>query len=114
MSPSSPLVRVERGESSSMATLIVVKREASGTLHHLQAELAHTLGHGHDVEISGGKRREAEAVPLFLDDPPGRVRRERSDLRIPERRLAERRRRVPDTWRALGFVVVQRDCPAGV
>jgi hypothetical protein len=30
-------------------------------------------------------------------------------LRMPERREADRRRRAPDTWQTLGFVLVARD-----
>jgi hypothetical protein len=114
-----------------MAALIVVKHDAIGTFQHLRATLAHTLvrdveliwdrrasdrrrpGASVAVERRVRDRREAESEPALLE-PRRMERREQPEARMPERRRAERRRREPDTWRTLGFVLVQQDCPAGV
>jgi hypothetical protein len=114
-----------------MTTLIVVRRGASATFQQLQAMVAQRLDG--DVELIwdrrlGDRRRHAPSVsverrvrdrrsaePESLDDPDEarRVeRRQQTQLRMPERRAAERRRRAPDTWQTLGFVLVTRDGPA--
>src|SRR5262245_36776244 len=114
--------------SNDMTTLIVVSRSASATFQHLQAMVAQRPDGNveliwdrrtgdrrrHDpsvpVERRVRDRRSAEPEPLEDPDEARRAeRRQQSQLRIPERRAAERRRRAPDTWRTLGFVLVARD-----
>ena len=56
-------------------------------------------------------RRDPESQPRFLDQRR-LERRQRPEARMAERRQAERRRRAPDTWGTLGFVLVPRDRPA--
>src|SRR5262245_59174521 len=113
-----------------MATLIVVSRSASATFQHLQAMVAQRLDG--DVELiwdrrTGDRRRHNPSIPVErrvsdrrstepepepVEDPDEARRAERrqlTQLRMPERRAGERRRRTPDTWQTLGFVLVARD-----
>jgi hypothetical protein len=64
------------------------------------------------VERRVQDRREAEAEPLILDETRRVERRQHPALRVPERRQTDRRRRPPDTWQTLGFVLVRQDRPA--
>ncbi len=111
-----------------MAILIVVSRTAGQTF-----QLVQTLApqFGRDVELIWDRRigdrrrpdraasvewrrvdrRRAEVENLFLD-ARRMERRQTPASRMPERRQAERRRRMPDTWWALGFVLVRPDSPA--
>ena len=108
-----------------MVALIIVRRNASETFYHLQATWALKLGGDltvtWDRRISDrrryedsipvdrcvGERREVEAEwPDSLNDARRAERRQQPELRMPERRQAERRRRAPDTWGTLGFLVV--------
>jgi hypothetical protein len=111
-----------------VATLIVVRRDAGGTYRHFLTTLARVsrrdvelmwdrrVGdrrHGDaviPVERRIGERRAAdsESEPVFLDEPRRMERRQHSECRVPDRRQGERRQRLPDTWRTLGFVLVPR------
>jgi hypothetical protein len=111
-----------------MTTLIVVRRDAGQTFQHLQAMVAQRLDgdveliwdrrtrdrrrHGPSIAVERRvrDRRAEEAEPLEdLDEARRAERRQQSQLRMPERREADRRRRAPDTWQTLGFVLVARD-----
>jgi len=107
--------------------LIVVRRDAGGTFQHFRTTLAQLGG---DVELLwdrrtserrhhpdparverrvGERRAEAEVEPVFLDEPRRAERRQQPEFWMPERRQSERRQRAPETWKALGFVLVQRE-----
>jgi hypothetical protein len=110
-----------------MTTLIVVRRDAGQTFQHLQAMVQRLDGdveliwdrrtrdrrrHGPSIAVERRvrDRRAEEAEPLEdLDEARRAERRQQSQLRMPERREADRRRRAPDTWQTLGFVLVARD-----
>src|SRR5262249_17735929 len=104
-----------------MATLVVVRRGASETFHHLQGAWAPKLGG--DLTVMWDRRtndRRGSCAPLGVERRVG-VRREvevewpdsLNDVRCqepelrPERRHTQRRRRPPDVWRTLGFLVVR-------
>jgi hypothetical protein len=108
--------------------LIVVSRDASDTFRHFQALVAQRIDgdveliwdrrmrdrRRHDPSIPVERRvrdRRAEEAELLddLDEARRTERRQQSQLRMPERRKAERRRRPPETWQTLGFVLVTRD-----
>jgi hypothetical protein len=113
-----------------VTTIIVVRRDAHGTFQHFQTTLAQLCG---DVELlwdrRTGERRhleasvpverrvrerravEPEAEPVFLDEPRRIERRQQPESRMSDRRQAERRQHVRDTWRTLGFVLVRRNSP---
>src|SRR5215468_10837049 len=104
-----------------MATLIIVRRGASETFHHLQGTWAPKLGgdltiiwdrrtsdRRRAVEQRVGERRQANAE--WLDgfrEARHTERRRQPELRMPERRQTQRRRPAPDTWDTLGFLVVR-------
>jgi hypothetical protein len=112
-----------------MATLIVVRRDATATFQHLRETWAAKLGS--DLELIWDRRtrnrrhpgdsvpverrvhdhREADPEPLDLDEARRGERRQQPELRMPERRWAERRRRAPETWQTLGFVLVSQNRP---
>jgi hypothetical protein len=114
-------------QSSSTATLIVVRRDASAIFQRLEPW---ARSPGSDVtlvwdrrtgdrrhydaavlvERRMGERREPSAEGLAVLDQPRRGdRRQQPESRMPERRHTERRRRVPNTWGTLGFLVVCAD-----
>jgi hypothetical protein len=112
-----------------VATLIIVRRDASETFHHFQAMAAQKLDR--DVELLWDRRtrdrrgpdpsvpverrveerRDPQADPGFLDQRQ-MERRQHPESRMPDRRRGERRRRAPDTWGTLGFVLVAQERPA--
>jgi hypothetical protein len=109
-----------------MATLIIVRRDAGVTFQHLEATWVPTLGRdltlmwdrrmgdrrhldaATPIERRVGERRAPDAQVLdgFRE---GRrdERRQQPEWRLPERRHGDRRRRAPDTWDTLGFLVVR-------
>jgi hypothetical protein len=102
-----------------VATLIIVRRDASGTFQHLQAtwaelELVWDRRMGERRRVTAGApvdcriydRRDPQYERIFLDQRQ-QERRQQLEVRMPERRLTERRPRAPDTWGTLGFVVVR-------
>jgi hypothetical protein len=112
-----------------MATLIVVRRNATATFQHLRETWAAKLGgdleliwdrrtsnrrHPGDsvpVERRVQDRREADPEPLDLDEARRGERRQQPELRMPNRRRAERRRPAPETWQTLGLVLVSQNRP---
>jgi hypothetical protein len=62
------------------------------------------------VERRVQDRREADPEPLDLDEARRGERRQQLELRMPERRWAERRH-APETWQTLGFVLVSQNRP---
>ena len=112
-----------------MATLIVVRRDATATFQHLREAWAAKLGS--DLELIWDRRtrnrrhpgnsvpverrvqdrREADPEPLDLDEARRGERRQQPELRMPDRLRAERRRRAPETWQTLGFVLVSQNRP---
>ncbi len=109
--------------------LIVVRRDASETFHRLQGTWMPKLGPDATliwdrrsqtrrryeifapVERRVRERRETD-VETLEDCAEARRgdRRQQSEWRMPERRHTERRRRLPDTWSMLGFLVVGTEC----
>src|SRR5262249_2630022 len=112
-----------------MATLVVVRRGASETFHHLQGTWAPKLGsdltlmwdrrtddrrgyeNSIEVERRVGERCEATEPAADLGEARRSERRQRAEAQLPDHRQAERRRRAPDTWGALGFLVVHDEGP---
>jgi hypothetical protein len=114
-----------------MATLIVVRRDASATFQRLEpwarspgSDLTLIVDrrrsdrrHGDAVvlvERRAGERRQPGAEELTVLDQPRRGgRRQQAEWPMPERRQVERRRRMPDTWGTLGLLMVYcEDRPA--
>ena len=105
--------------------LIVVRRDASETFYRLETTWIPKLGPNVTLmwdrrtharrcyDISGPveprvrEHRDAD-VERRDDSAEARLgdRRQQSERRMPERGRTERRRRAPDTWGTLGFVVV--------
>jgi hypothetical protein len=112
--------------------LAVVKPDATETYQYLEATLAPTLGRG--LRLLGDRRRRERRGPVDAgrverrvwdrrapEDPDpagldprlslGDRRQQLDPARMPERRQVERRRRAPETWPTLGFVLVRMDRP---
>jgi hypothetical protein len=114
-----------------VATLVVVRRDANETFQHFEATWASRLTG--DLELIWDRRnherrrldastsmerrvvdrREPDVDLLGLDETRHGDRRQHTTLRMPERREAERRRRAPNTWATLGFVIAEPEYPAG-
>ena len=111
-----------------MATLMLVRRDVGATFQHLEATWVPTLGRdltlmwdrrmgdrrhldaATPLERRVGERRAADAQVLDgFREARRDERRQRPELRMPERRQAERRRPAPDTWGTLGFLVVRSE-----
>src|SRR5215471_7009816 len=111
-------------QSSGTATLIVVQRDASAIFQRLEPW---ARSPGSDVTLvrdrRTGDRRHYDAAVLIerrtkehressaeglavLDKPRRSERRQQPESRMPEQRHADRRRRAPNTWGTLGFLVV--------
>ena len=105
--------------------LIVVRRDASEAFHRLQTTWIPKLGP--NVALMWDRRTQARRRYHISGPFEPRVRahrdadverrddsaeaclgdrRQQSEWRMPERRRTERRRRAPDTWGTLGFLVV--------
>ena len=108
-----------------MPILIVVRRDASETFYRLGTTWIPKLGPHVTLmwdrrtqprrryDISGPVEPRAYEHPdadgeRLDDSAEARLgdRRQQSEWRMLERRRTERRRRAPDTWGTLGFVVV--------